>query len=182
MRNGKEFGLHCFCFYLSLWDFYLKELRVYWRQKINYCLGISPGSTNKQKVISTCGNQPPWARTQVYCLEINQILASLPDKFLTSLWSCYVTQTKRNLSKLQNMVSTALYNVDHINILSQILKLPRRVKNQKSLISKRRSLPPLSPTSRSPQYKERKRGKNAWANTLPNWLEVETKDNSSKPL
>lgn len=97
VKDGKDFGLQCCCFYLSLWDFYLKELRdLYWRQKINYCLGISPGSTNKQKkVISTCKDQPPGLETQVCCLEINQILASPYDKFLTSLWSCYVTQTKK---------------------------------------------------------------------------------------
>lgn len=182
MKDGKDFGLQCCCFYLSLWDFCLKELRVYRRQKINYCLGIIPGSTNKQKVISTCGDQPPWARTQVYCLEINQILASPYDKFLTSLWSCYVTQTKRSLSKLQYMVSTVPYNVDHINILSLILKLPRRVKNKKSLIFKQRSLPPLSPTSQSPRYKERKREKRHELTLCQTDLGWKTKGNSSKPL
>lgn len=104
------------------------------------------------------------------------------DKFLTSLWSCYVTHKKRNLSKLQNMVSNAPYNVDLINILSLILKLPRRVKNKKPLIFKQRSLPPLSPTSQSPQYKERKREKRHELTLRQTHLGWKTKGNSSKAL
>ena len=93
-----------------------------------------------------------------------------------------VTQTKRSLSKLQYMVSTVPYNVDHINILSLILKLPRRVKNKKSLIFKQRSLPPLSPTSQSPRYKERKREKRHELTLCQTDLGWKTKGNSSKPL
>lgn len=185
MSNGREVGLHCCCFYLSLWDFYLKELRVYCTQKVNYWLGILPSSTwQTESHFHLWGSASP-ARTQLCCLETDQTAPQphhhvapqqFPDILVVLLFN---TNKKKSFKtpKHGNQHSVQCWLYQYIDT--------EWIKNRKPLIfkMKQKCSPPLSYFPKVLNYEERKRKeKKAQTDTLPNLLGVGKKDNSSKPI
>lgn len=101
------------------------------------------------------------ARTQPFCFEIDKrVPAWLPSNFLTPSWSCYLTQTKRNLSKPKCILINAPYKVNGIHILTLILNGTGITKNKKPLIFKikQKSASPLPDFTKSSIIKK-ERGK-----------------------
>lgn len=100
------------------------------------------------------------ARTQPFRFELTRVPAWLQSNFLTPSWSCYLTHTKRNLSKPKCILIHAPYQVDRIHILTLILNGTGIAKNKKPLIFKikQKSASPLPDFTKSSIIKK-ERGK-----------------------